>query len=220
MPRSDRRPRQRLDAETRRTGILRAAADAFIAQPYDKVSVARIAAAADASEALVHRYFAGKVGLYLAVNRAGVSALIERQERAVDAAPADPRARLAATVRVYLDTVTEWSQGWLNPFRPTSGEPAEAMQLRRETRDTYAALLRDLLGLPDERGVDYAVHGYLSFLDAACLRWAERDYPADDREPLTDQATAALAAALTVAGHPTALFPGLHAAGLAPGPPS
>jgi AcrR family transcriptional regulator len=211
VPRTDRRPRQRLDAETRRAGILSAAADAFTAQPYDKVSVARIAAAAHASEALVHRYFAGKTGLYLAVSRAGIGALISRQEEAIAAAPADTRARLAATVGVYLDTVAEWSHGWLNPFRPTGGEPAEALDLRRETRETYAALLRDLLGLPDDPGLDYAVHGYLSFLDAACLRWAERNYPPGDRQPLTEQAIAALTGALLAAGHPTTLYPGLDA---------
>lgn len=206
VPRTDRRPRQRLDAETRRAAILHAAAGAFVAQPYDKVSVARIAAAANASEALVHRYFAGKTGLYLAVSRAGIGVLIDRQEEAIAAAPAgDVRARLAATVSVYLDTVAEWSQGWLNPFRPTSGEPAEALDLRLETRNRYAALLRELLGLPDDPGLDYAVVGYLSFLDAACLRWAERNYPPDERGPLANQAIAALAGALAAAGHPDVL---------------
>lgn len=202
VPRTDRRPRQRLDAETRRVEILRAAADAFTTQSYDKVSVARIAAAAAASEALVHRYFAGKTGLYLAVSRAGITALLDRQNAAVAAASDEPRERLAATVRVYLDVVAEWSQGWLNPFRPASGEPAAALALRRETRDIYARLLRELLGLPDDPALDYAVHGYLSFLDAACLRWAERGYPPADRQPISDQAIAALAAALrTVPGN-------------------
>lgn len=199
MPRIDRRPRQRLDAETRRADILRAAGDAFSAEPYDKVSVARVAATAGASEALVHRYFAGKSGLYVAIIRAGVDQLLDRQQQAMDATPGGPRERLATTVRIYLDAVAEWSSGWLNPFRSPSGEPAEAGQLRREIRDRYATLLRELLGLPDDPRLDYAVYGYLSFLDAACHRWADRGYPVADRALITDQAIAALTAALEVA---------------------
>jgi AcrR family transcriptional regulator len=205
VPRIDRRPRQRLDEPTRRTAILRAAGEAFSAQPYDKVSVARVARAADASEALVHRYFKSKSGLYVAVIQAGVTLLLDRQRQALDATPARPRERLATTVSIYLDAVAEWATGWLNPLRFPSSEPAEAVQLRREVRDTYATLLRDLLHLPNESRLDYAVYGYLSFLDAACQRWAERDYPAEDREPLTEQAIAALAAALTAAGRAAAL---------------
>ena len=205
MARVDRRPRQRLDAQTRRTAILRAAGDAFSSQPYDKVSVARVAEAAGASEALVHRYFAGKSGLYLAVIRAGVGILLERQRQAVGTTEGGPGEQLATTIRVYLDAVAEWSTGWLHPFRSPSGEPAEANELRREIRDTYARLLRDLLRLPEDPRLDYAVYGYLSFVDAACQCWAERGYPPGDREPMIAQAIAVLAAALRAAGHPGAL---------------
>lgn len=205
MARTDRRPRQRLDAETRRAEILRVAGEAFGTQPYDQVSVARVAETAGASEALVHRYFAGKSGLYIAVVQAGVGQLLGRQRDAIETAPGSPREHLATTVRIYLDVVAEWSTGWLNPVQSPSGEPAAAVGLRREIRDTYAALLRELLHLPGDPRLDYAVYGYLSFLDAACQRWAERGYPAEDRETLTEQAIAALAAALAAAGHPGAL---------------
>ncbi|SDT75989.1 TetR/AcrR family transcriptional regulator [Actinoplanes derwentensis] len=205
MPRTDRRPRQRLDAETRRLEILRVAGEAFGAQPYDRVSVARVAETAGASEALVHRYFAGKSGLYIAVIEAGVGQLLDRQRDAIEATPGGSRDRLATTVGIYLDVVAEWSTGWLNPVQSPSGEPAAAVGLRREVRDTYADLLRELLKLPDDPRLDYAIYGYLSFLDAACQCWAERGYPAGDRGLITDQAIAALTAALTAAGHPDAL---------------
>lgn len=204
MPRVDRRPRQRLDAQTRRSAILRAAGEAFSSQPYDKVSVAGIAAAAGASEALVHRYFAGKTGLYLALVEAGVAKLVARQEEAVAAAGDDARARLTATITVYLDTVARWSTGWLNPYR-ASGEPTEAVRLRQSLRAGYTVMLRELLHLPDEPALGYALFGYLSFLDAACLHWADRGFPPADRDTLTAQAVAALAASLAAAGRPGVL---------------
>ncbi|WP_430780678.1 TetR/AcrR family transcriptional regulator [Actinoplanes sp. G11-F43] len=205
MPRTDRRPRQRLDAETRRAEILRAAGEAFSTQPYAQVSVARVAETAGASEALVHRYFAGKGGLYTAVVEAGVRRLIDSQRAAVRADPGTARDHVAATVRIYLDLVAEWSPGWLHLLRSPGGEPVAATALRRETRDTYATLLRELLLLPDDPRLDYAIYGYLSFLDAACECWAERNHPAEDREPITEQALATLSAALTAAGHPGVL---------------
>lgn len=202
VPRIDRRPRRRLDAESRRADILRAAGTAFTSQPYDRVSVAAIAAAADASEALVHRYFAGKSGLYLAVVRAGIQLLLDRQEAYLaELGPAaGPRRRLAGTIEVYLDAVAAWSVGWLGPLQSPGGEPAAALAVRRQSRETYAERLRDLLALPADPDLDYALRGYLGFLDAACVHWAERGYPPEARAALTDQAIAALAAALTAAG--------------------
>lgn len=204
MARTDRRPRQRLDATARRASILSAAAAAFMTIPYDQVSVASVAEAANASEALVHRYFGSKGGLYLAVVRAGIAHLFMRQRRA-DAAlgpEVTVRARLESTVRIYLDVVAEWSVGWLTALRSPGGEPAQARALRRESREFYVAVLRDLFALTDDPGADLGLHGYLGFLDAACLAWAERGYPYADRERITAQALGALAGALGAAGHP------------------
>jgi AcrR family transcriptional regulator len=203
VTRTDRRPRQRLDAQARRTAILRAAGEAFMAEPYDRVSVARIAAAAEASEALVHRYFGSKGGLYVAVVRAGIAKLLARQRRADIALgeAATVRERLMSTVRIYLDVVAEWSIGWLTPLRSPGGEPAEARQLRRESREFYVKVLRELLELAEDPAADYALHGYLGFLDAACLAWVERGHPYADRERIMEQVVAALAGALEAAGH-------------------
>ena len=75
----DRRPRRRLDPEQRRAAILDAARDAFAHAPYESVSIAGIAAAAGSSEALVHRYFASKGVLYLAVLQESIDELLTRQ---------------------------------------------------------------------------------------------------------------------------------------------
>jgi AcrR family transcriptional regulator len=199
--RTDRRPRQRLGERSRREAILRAAGAAFAAQPYPRVSVAGVAAAAGASEALVHRYFGSKTELYLAVLRLAVDRLLDRQ-RAADAAlgpDATPRDRLAASIRVYLAAIRDWSPGWTSVLHDPSGEPAEAAALRHRNRDTYLALLREVLAVPDTPAVRYALHGYLGFLTAATLAWAERGHPGADEQTLVTQSLAALEAALEAA---------------------
>ncbi|MFB9835069.1 TetR/AcrR family transcriptional regulator [Actinoallomurus acaciae] len=193
--RKDRLPRRRLDVETRRADILRAAAGAFAVEPYDKVSVARVAAVAGASEALVHRYFGSKSGLYRDVVRAAIDELLRRQ-RAADTPAAAPYDRLAVSVRVYLDAVADAQVGWAAPLRSPAGDVPEAAELRRRTRGLYLALLRDLLALPADPALDHALHGYLGFLDAACLSWVERGCPPAEREPLVAQVVGAIRGAL------------------------
>ena len=129
MRSTDRRPRQRLGAESRRAAILRAAGEAFAAQPYPRVSVAEIVAAAGASEALVHRYFGSKSALYVAVVRFATDRLLERQ-RAADAAlgpGATPRERLAESIRVYLAAIQDWSVGWTSRLNDPAGEPGAGL---------------------------------------------------------------------------------------------
>ncbi|WP_236028237.1 TetR/AcrR family transcriptional regulator [Paractinoplanes lichenicola] len=164
--------------------------------------MAQIARTAEASEALVHRYFAGKSGLYLAVAEAGVARLIERQ-RAADAAlgpGAGRRERLECSLHVYLDMVAEWSVGWLTPLRSPGNEPSEVIALRRDARRRYVTLLRELFELPADPALDYALAGYLGFVDEVCVLWAERGHPAADRAIVIDDAIAAVAAALSGRG--------------------
>jgi len=200
VTRSDRRPRRRLDPAQRRTAILDAARAAFAHAPYDAVSVAAIAAAADSSEALVHRYFATKAALYLAVAQEGIDELISRQV-AADAALAGstPRLRLATSIEVYLDVIATSPSGWSAPLRPQEGS-AGVTELRAQARDRYVGLLHVLLGLTPAEPQDHALHGYLGFLDAACLSWVTAGCPVGQRRALVDMAVAALAGALDAAG--------------------
>ncbi|WP_034492087.1 TetR/AcrR family transcriptional regulator, partial [Actinomyces sp. oral taxon 171] len=94
MPsRTDKRPRLRMDPAERRELILSAARRAFASHPYEEVSLAEVAQEAQASEALVHKYFAGKAGLYAQVLRHAADELAERTRRADDALPEGSSAR-------------------------------------------------------------------------------------------------------------------------------
>jgi AcrR family transcriptional regulator len=200
MTRADRRPRQRLDPRQRRAAILDAARDAFARAPYDQVSLAAVASAASASEALVHKYFATKASLYAEIVREAIEFLLHRQREA-DAAlgpGATARQRLATSIEVYLDFVASAPQGWASPLRsPHDGAP-EAARLRAQARERYVTLLREVLGLPPGQPLDHALYGYLGFLDAACLSWVTVGCPPDQRPALAATALGALNGALAV----------------------
>jgi AcrR family transcriptional regulator len=198
----DRRPRRRLDPEQRRAAILDAAREAFASAPYESVSVAGIAAAADSSEALVHRYFASKGVLYLEVLRESIDELLTRQVAADTAlgSRAAARLRLATSIEVYLEVISNSPVGWAAPLRnPHDGFPAAAA-LRAEARERYVGLLRGVLGLDPAPLPDHALHGYLGFLDAACLSWVAAGCPAEQQRTLVEMAAAALAGALDAVG--------------------
>ncbi|HEV7870618.1 MAG TPA: helix-turn-helix domain-containing protein [Modestobacter sp.] len=207
MTRTDRRPRRRLDPEQRRATILDAAREAFAQAPYEAVSVAGIAAAADSSEALVHRYFASKGVLYLAVLQESFDELLTRQVAADTAlgSRAAPRLRLATSIEVYLEVISNSPVGWAAPLRnPHDGFPAAAA-LRAQARERYVDLLRGILAVTPDQPRDHALYGYLGFLDAACLSWVAAGCPADQRHPLVEMAVAALAGALDAVGTAHAL---------------
>jgi AcrR family transcriptional regulator len=207
VTRTDRRPRRRLDPEQRRAAILDAARDAFAHAPYESVSIAGIAAAADSSEALVHRYFASKGVLYLEVLRESIDELLTRQVAADSAlgTRAAARLRLATSIEVYLEVISNSPVGWAAPLRhPHEGSPAAA-ELRTEARERYVGLLRGILGLEPEAPQDHALYGYLGFLDAACLSWVTAGCPAEQRRPVVEMAVAALSGALDSLGTAHAL---------------
>ncbi len=198
MARSDHRPRQRLDPDARREAILAAATAAFARSPYGEVTVAAVAADAEASEALVYRYFNGKDHLYAEVLRSGLADFVARETDTLaalaDGTPA--RERVRAAVGVYLDTVARYPNAWAAPLRGTGAEPAAAADVRRDARRDYVERLRALLAPNTTRRHEYALWGFGGFLDAACLHWVEAGCPADDREPIVETVLGALEGAL------------------------
>lgn len=188
--------RRRLDVADRREELLGAARDAFSRWPYEAVTVAQIARAADASEALVYRYFSGKEELYLETVRAAVDDLLLRQRALADRLPpgTPPGERLAASVRLYLDFISERPAGWSGLLRP-GAVPAAAV-LQERAREHLVAVLRTAVGVGPGSPADYAFSGYLAFCDAACLAWVEAGRPAEDRESLVQAAVGALEGAL------------------------
>lgn len=198
MARTDRQPRRRLDADTRREAILAAAAGAFAAAPYAHVSVAALAAELGASEALVYRYFGTKADLYARVVELAIDRLADRQRAADAALPphTSARDRVRVSLDVYLDHVAATAPGWASPFRHAADDPEPATRVRRAARAAYVQSLRDLLQPTGGLRHEYALWGYFGFLDGACLTWVDRGCPGAERAALIDAALGALEGAL------------------------
>lgn len=198
MVRTDRKPRRRLDPDSRRADILEAAAEAFASRPYGQVSISSIAADARASNALLYRYFANKEELYTEVVRLAIAELLAGQAAALAqlhvGVPVRDRVR-AATI-VYLDHIADHPDAWAMPMRQPGGEPPAAATLRADARRAYVGHLTKLLTDNHSARREYALWGYLGFVDSACLQWVEKGCPSDERSPLIEAALGALEGAL------------------------
>ncbi len=180
--------RRRLDAETRRETILSAAIDSFSVAPFERVSVSTIADKAGVSEALVHRYFDGKTGLFEEALTRALFDLLTDQENAVRALSDghSVRDRVRVALELYLNFVASAPTGWAAPLAS-----------RPETLANYAERLGLLIGVQESYPRHaYAVHGALGFVDAACQAWVARGRPAEERGSLVDSALGALEGAL------------------------
>ena len=187
-----------MDPAERRELILSAARRAFASRPYEEVSLAEVAQEAQASEALVHKYFAGKAGLYAQVLQHAADELAERTRRADDALPegSSARDRVRASVLTYLDFIAERSPGWMAYQILAGHEPGEAARVRQEAREAAVRALAEVVGGSRGHRDDFAFWGYLGFLDDACLRWVHAGCPDDQRHSLIDAALGCLEGAL------------------------
>ena len=188
-----------MDPAERRELILSAARRAFASRPYEEVSLAEVAQEAQASEALVHKYFAGKAGLYAQVLRHAADELAERTRQADDALPpnSSARDRVRTSILTYLDFIAERSPGWVTYQVLAGHEPGdEAARVRREARETAVTALAQVVGGRRGHRDDFALWGYLGFLDDACLRWVRAGCPAEQRHSLVDAALGCLEGAL------------------------
>lgn len=195
---------RRLTPDARRAAIVEQARRVFASAPYDAVSVADVAAAAGVSEPLVHRYFAGKGGLYLEVVRGAAAELRAAQESADADLPAGvtARRRVERSVEVTLDFVGRSAVGWTAPLRTPYETFPQAAEVRIAARDHYVRQLRSLLELPDDPSLDLVLRGYLAFVDAACVAWVDRGCLDEDRAPLVAAAVGALFGALRAVSAP------------------
>ena len=187
-----------MDPAERRELILSAASRAFASRPYEEVSLAEIAEEAQASEALVHKYFANKAGTYAQVLQRAADELAERTRRAADALPAgsSARDRVRASILTYLDFIAERSPGWMAYQILAGHEPGEAAQVRQAAREAAVDALADVVGGSHGYRDEFALWGYLGFLDDACLRWVRAGCPAEQRHSLVDAALGCLEGAL------------------------
>lgn len=189
--------RRRLDVDERRADILDAARALFAEATYAEISVAQIAAVAQASPALVFHYFGSKAGLYEVIVAETIDRLAQRQQDAAAALPpnSSARDRVRASLVVYLDHIATHPRSWASPLLDGE-EPREAVALRRAAQASYVEALGELLPANSSARRAYALRGYFGFLEFACLSWAQAGCPDDERYPLIDATLGALEGAL------------------------
>ena len=143
----------RLPRRARRTQLLSAALEVFVAQGYHAAAMDDIAERAGVSKPVLYQHFPGKLDLYLALLDASCDQIIDNCRVAL-ASTVDNKMRVAAT----MDAFFEYVAGDTGAFRlvfesDLTNEPAVREQVERvttECADMIAHVIHDDTGLPDD----------------------------------------------------------------------
>jgi AcrR family transcriptional regulator len=193
--RSGREPRTRLEVDERRAQLLALGLEHFSARPYDEVSIDDIARAAGISKGLVYHYFPTKRDFYAAVIREAARTLLDRT---LPDPAAPPLERLRIAIDAYLDYVDQHGPAYVALFRGGIGSDAEVAKILEETRSKFLERLFEGLPIPAPGPlVRAALRGWIGFVEATILDWAERREI--DRAALRDLLAAVLPEAVQVA---------------------
>ena len=184
----------RLENDERRRRLLELGTRLFTEHAYDEISMSRIAREAGISKALLYHYFPSKQDYFMATLAGGAEALRAR----VEPDPALPPAQaLASALDAYLAWIEDNSEAYAKLFRSAAGVP-EVRDLVEAVRVGTADRILAGLGATDNPRARIAVHGWLWFMDGACLEWiAHRDLT---RAELHGLLLGTLAGALLAAG--------------------
>ena len=157
----------RLENDERRRRLLELGARLFTEHAYDEISMAQIAREAGISKALLYHYFPSKQEYFMATLAGGAEALRAR----VEPDPALPPAQaLTAALDAYLSWIEDNADAYAKLFRSTAGIP-EVRDLVEGVREATAQRILDRLGAAANPRARTAVHGWLWFMDGACLDW-------------------------------------------------
>jgi AcrR family transcriptional regulator len=157
----------RLENDERRRRLLELGTRLFTEHAYDEISMARIAREAGISKALLYHYFPSKQDYFMATLAGGAEELRAR----VEPDPALPPAEaLASALDAYLAWIEDNSEAYAKLFRSAAGV-AEVRDLVEAVRVGTADRILVGLGATDNPRARIAVHGWLWFMDGACLDW-------------------------------------------------
>lgn len=182
---------RRLSAEDRRRQLLERGAELFAEHSYDELSMDEIARKAGISKPLLYHYFPSKRDYFQATLAQAAAELQARTEPDPSLPPFD---QLRESLEAFLELIDENELAYRKLMRGIGGVP-EVRELIEEVRTKTAARILEGIfpGEPPPRART-AIHGWLWFMDGACLNWIEhRDL---SREELRDLLLATLGGAL------------------------
>ncbi len=185
-----------MSVDARREQMLDVGIVLLAGTPLEEISIDDIVAKAEISRALFYHYFESKSQYFRQA--------VERASNAIsDATRPDPEAppgdQLKYAIDGYLDFVTDHSLQYRAIYRSLqTGDPAIRQILvdsQSEKEEQILAVLGEQIEISEL--VRLAVHGWIAFLIANCLRWLDTGEP--ERDQLRDMCTETLFAAVAAA---------------------
>jgi AcrR family transcriptional regulator len=156
--------------------------------------MAEVARAAGISKGLLYHYFPSKRDLFVATLEAAAAELREITRPDPSLAPAE---QLVSAVDAYLGWIEDHADSYAKLLESQSGSDDVRSYMSQVRSDTVEQMLGAVVRGGDPAAVRTALHGWLWFIDGACLEWlARRDLT---REQLRDLLVTAFAGALGAA---------------------
>ncbi|WP_310962385.1 TetR/AcrR family transcriptional regulator [Nocardioides terrisoli] len=150
----------RLPRRARRTQLLGAALEVFVAQGYHATAMDDIAERAGVSKPVLYQHFPGKLELYLALLEQSCEQVIVSMAKALESTD-DNKQRVAATVTSFYEYVAREEGAFRLVFESDlTNEPAVRERVDRVTTECAALitpLIHDDTGLPEEHSQLLAV---------------------------------------------------------------
>jgi AcrR family transcriptional regulator len=150
----------RLPRRARRTQLLGAALEVFVAQGYHAAAMDDIAERAGVSKPVLYQHFPGKLDLYLALLDQSCDQIIDSCARALESTD-DNKQRVGATMTAFYQYVASDEGAFRLVFESDlTNEPAVRARVDRVTTECaalIAPLIQDDTGLPGEQSQLLAV---------------------------------------------------------------
>ena len=144
-----RRKGMRLPRTARRTQLLGAAREVFVAQGYHAAAMDDIAERAGVSKPVLYQHFPGKLELYLALLDQHAEELIRRVREAL-ASTTDNKQRVAASIAAYFDFVDSDGEAFRLVFESDlRNEPAVRQRVERSLEECVEAIAATIAGLAE-----------------------------------------------------------------------
>jgi AcrR family transcriptional regulator len=180
--------------DERRRQLLEAGARVFTERSYDDASMAEVARAAGISKGLLYHYFPSKRDLFVATLEAAAAELREITEP--DPSLPLPE-QLVTALDAYLAWIEEHADSYAKLMESASGSDDVRSYMAQVRASTVERMLEAVVRSGDPAAVRTALHGFLWFMDGACLDWlAHHDLT---RHQLRDMLVAAFAGTLGAA---------------------
>lgn len=175
---------RRLAPDDRRQEIVEAARRLFSMRPYRSVSTAEIAEQAGVARSLVHHYFGGVRGVFLAVASDGAAALGAARTAGTELSFEE---RTAHNLAAHLDVIADNRETWMatvgQPVDPADADIAALVLAAREqavavTLNANSDVVRDT---PEAR---FALRCFTDFTIAATRAWLLGEQSRQETEAL------------------------------------